>query len=49
MPTDINGLLRDNFYLTLGLKICYNIYVQEGERKENVLRRGFSEAVPEDR
>ena len=23
MPTDINGLLRDNFYLILGLGIAY--------------------------
>ena len=49
MPTDINGLLRDNFHLTLGLGVCYNIPVQEREGKENVLRRGFSEAIPEDR
>ena len=49
MPTDINGLLRDNFYLTLGLSLCYNILIQERGRKENVLRRGFSKAVSEDR
>ena len=37
------------FYLTLGLSLCYNILVQEREGKENVLRRGFPEGVPEDR
>lgn len=37
------------FHLTLGLGICYNVLVQEREGKENVLRRGFSEGVSEDR
>lgn len=49
MPTDINGPLRDNFYLTFGLSLCYNTLVQEREGKVNVLRRGFSEGVSEDR
>lgn len=37
-------------HLILGLGICYyNILVQEREGKENVLRRGLSEGIPEDR
>lgn len=48
MPTDINGLLRDNFYLTLGLILCYNIPIQERKEK-NVLRRGLSKGISEDR
>lgn len=37
------------FYLTLGLTLYYNILIQEREGKENVLRRGFSKGVSEDR